>query len=291
MIHGALYGGVIGATIGAYIKGDNPASVAVPVGIATGLGAGLLARKLVRPLGWDEAQVRTAGSLNLWGGVMGGLIADAAMGAGDGVPSAKGVLLGASLGGTVGLGIGALVASSKRLTRGDVALIDTFAGMGAVGGLTLGMLMQPAQKEAYSVNALLGVGAGVVVGYVAGPLTNTTPRRMLRVAGLAAAGAATPFLLYAAMYNKDSDSDEKITGALSTIGLLAGAFIGFRVTRNMDAGLDVQDGKRPVQDAPAAVIGRNSDGSWAFGGFGILPLTSPKHGERGASMTLLGGAF
>jgi hypothetical protein len=148
-VHGAIYGGILGATVGAAINSDNPASVAVPLGIVSGLGAGFLARRYVRRLHWDEAQVRTAGSLNLWGGVLGGLFGTAVSGSGEGEsPSATGVLLGASIGSTAGLLTGIALARNEKMTRGDVALVDTLAGIGAVGGLTVGMLMQPVQPEA-----------------------------------------------------------------------------------------------------------------------------------------------
>src|SRR5688500_250947 len=106
MVHGAIYGGILGATIGAFIKEENPAAVAVPLGIATGIGAGLVSRPIVKKLGWDEAQIRTAGSLNFWGGVIGGMVGDAVTGADEGTPTARGILLGASLGATGGLLVG-----------------------------------------------------------------------------------------------------------------------------------------------------------------------------------------
>jgi hypothetical protein len=290
MIHAALYGGVLGATIGAYIGQDNPASVAVPVGIATGLGAGLLGRRIVRTLDWDEAQVRTAGSINFWGGAIGGLFAGAVTGEGDGPPSSKGVLLGASIGSTVGLVAGGALARNHKLTRGDVALVDTLAGIGAVGGLTMGMLMQPAQPEAYAVNSILGAAGGIVVGVLAAPKTNTTPRRMLRVAGLSAAGGAIPFLLYAGIYDESTDGDEQVVGFLSSVGLIGGAYIGFKLTRNMDAGLDVH-GRKRVEDAPPAALARNSDGSWTIGGLGMQPLSRQLSSTHGMTFSLLGGTF
>lgn len=294
MVHGAFYGGVLGATVGAYIGQDKPASVAVPLGIATGLGGGLLSRRIVRSLAWDEAQVRTAGSINLWGGVIGGLFADAVTGAGDSSPSGKGVLLGASIGSTVGLVAGGAMARNHKLTRGDVALVDTLAGIGTAGGLTMGMLMQPAQPEAYAVNSILGAAGGIIIGVVAGPNTNTTPRRMLRVAGLSAAGGALPFLLYAGIYDKNTDNDEQVVGFLSSAGLIAGAYLGFRLTRNLDVGLDVHEGKRATSndDAPPAVLSRSSNGAWHAGGVGFLPLSKQlSTGARGMTFTLLGGRF
>jgi hypothetical protein len=289
MVHGALYGGIIGSTIGAFAGGDSPASVAVPVGIGTGLGAGFLAGKLVRKLKWDEAQVRTAGSINLWGGVIGGLFADAVTGAGDSSPSARGVLLGASIGSTVGLVTGGALARRRKLTRGDVALVDTLGGIGTIGGLTMGMLMQPAQPEAYAVNAILGAAGGIIAGVVAAPNSNTTPRRMLRVAGLAAAGGALPFLLYAGIYDEGTDSDEQVVGLLASAGLVGGAYLGFRLTRNMDVGLDVH-GTR-ADDAPAAALARSSDGSWRVGALAMQPLSPKLSSTRGMTFTIVGATF
>jgi hypothetical protein len=254
-VHGGLYGGVIGATIGAYINNDNPASVAVPLGIATGLGGALLGRQLARKRTWDEAQIRTVGSLNFWGGTMGGMFGWAVSGAGEEKsPTATGVLLGASLGATSGLLVGGLMAKDHKLTRGDVALVDTFAGIGAVGGLTMGMLMQPVQNEAYAVNSILGAAGGIAIGVIAGPKTNTTPRRMLRVAGFAAAGGALPFLLYAGIASSDTNGDERLVGALSSMGLVGGAYLGFRLTKGMDAGLDVHEHDKPATSDEAAPV-------------------------------------
>ena len=174
-----------------------------------------------------------------------------------------------------------------------MALIDTLAGIGAVGGLTIGMLMQPAQSEAYSLNSVIGIAGGVLAGYVAAPMTNTTPRRMLRVAGLAAAGGAAPFVLYAAIHSPTSTVDDRITGVLSTAGLIGGAWLGFRLTRNMDDGLDVPDDKsaREPDDAPVALVGRSSSGRWGFGGVGLSPLSPALAPQRGLALQLVGATF
>ena len=155
------------------------------------------------------------------------------------------------------------------------------------------MLMQPAKGEAYSLNSVLGITGGVVVGYIAAPMTSTTPRRMLRVAGLAAAGGAAPFLLYAAIQSSSTTADERITGLLSTGGLLAGAWLGFWLTRGMDDGLDTLDGKprKDPDDAPVALVGRSSSGRWGLGGLGISPLSPALAPQRGLALQLVGAAF
>jgi hypothetical protein len=276
-IHGGIFAGLIGATIGAAIDADHPEEAAIPVAAIGAVGGGLLGNRLGKR--WDEAQVRTVGAGSVWGAVAGAFFAETVQGANDGDVTAPGILLGASIGSTLGAAGGLGLAYKHKLTRGDVALVDTLAGIGAAGGLTLGMLMQPAQDEAYSLNAVLGTGAGIVVGLVAAPQTNTTPRRMLRVAGLAVAGGALPFLLYAGISDSSSSADERVTGLLSTAGLVGGAWLGFHLTRHMDEGLDVPDGEAaPTQDAPPAVVGRSSDGRWQLGGLGLMTTTvSPQH--------------
>src|SRR5689334_22813684 len=197
-VHAGLYAGLRGATIGAFFDDDTPAGGAVPVGLVAGVAAGLAAPRLVSRLAWHDGQVRTAGAASVWGGVIGGFFADSVKTDGT---TGREVMVGASIGATVGLAGGVLLARRNKLTAGDVALVDTFAGMGAVGGLTLGMLMQPVESEAYSVNSIIGTAGGVLVGLIAAPQTNTTQRRMLRVAGASALGGAIPFLLYAGIYD------------------------------------------------------------------------------------------
>jgi hypothetical protein len=289
-VHGGLYAGLLGATLGSLFSSDTPAAGAVPLGIAGGAAGGITAPMLVDRLGWTEAQVRTIGTATVWGGAIGGLFGDIA----DlDHTTARQVLLGATLGSTVaGLG-GYALARDNRLTRGDVALIDTLAGIGGASGLTLGMLMQPAHTEAYSLNAVLGITGGVITGYIAAPMTNTTPRRMLRVAGVAAAGGAAPFLLYAAIHSPTTAADERITGLLSTGGLIAGAWLGFWLTRGMDEGLDTLTGKpgKGDDDAPVALVGRSSSGRWGVGGLGIAPLSPALAPQRGLALQLVGATF
>lgn len=288
-VHGALYGGLLGATIGAFFSKDTPAGGAIPVGIALGVAGGLYLPRPLAKLDWSEAQVRTLGAGSMWGGVLGGLFVDAA---GVNTTNARQVLVGASIGSTLGVLGGVAMARRNKLTRGDVALIDTLSGVGAVGGLTLGMLMQPAEGEAYSVNSILGTAGGLLVGYVAAPLSNTTPRRMLRVAGVAALGGGAPFLLYAAIRDTKNHKDERIVGALSSIGLVAGLYVGFRITRGLDADLDVLPGTTaPVDDAPPAVVGRTSTGRWALGALAIQPLSLELAPQPGLAVPVVAGRF
>jgi hypothetical protein len=289
VVHGGLYAGLLGSTIGAFIT-DEPAKGAVPLGIAAAAAGAFALPKLVDRVHWSEARVRTIGSVTVWGGMIGGLFGDIAKRDGS---TARDVLVGASVGSTLaGLG-GYAFTRTRKLTAGDVALIDTLAGIGAVGGFTTGMIMQPAETEAYSVNAVIGVTAGVVVGSFLGPQTNTTPRRMMRVAGAAALGGAAPFLLYAFIRDSGSTVDDRVTGLLSTAGLLGGGYLGLRFTRGMDPGLDTLDDKpaKEPDDAPLALIRRGSTGRWALGSMAIAPLSRALAPQHGMALQLLGGAF
>lgn len=289
-VHSGLYAGLLGATVGSWFDGDSP-SVALPLGVAGGLAGAMYLPRLIDKLDWHEAQIRTMGAGTVWGGVIGGLFADAVKTNGT---TARHVLGGSSIGATLGGLGGALLARSDKLTRGDVALVDTLAGIGTFGGFTIGMLMQPAESEAYSVNAILGTAGGVLVGLIAAPQTNTTPRRMARVAGAAALGGGVPFLLYAAIRDSGTSADERVTGALSTVGLVAGAWIGFRLTRHLDRDLDVLPGRAPKDDdddAPLALIGRHSDGRWGLNGLTVQPLSRALAPEPGMAVPVLGAAW
>jgi hypothetical protein len=260
-IHGGLYGGVLGAALGSLIADEVGLEIAA--GAAGAAAAAWFAPRFARRL--DVEQVRTVGSASLWGGVAGGLLADVVTSLDDTSP--RQVLLGAAVGASLGGGAGSLLARSRPFTRGDVALLDTLAATGALGGVTLGLVMQPVESEAYSLNAALGAAAGLVVGAIAAPKSNTTPRRMARVAGLTAVGGAAPWLLYLAVADDTTSDDERLVGGLSTAGLVAGLVLGLRWTRDIDEGQDVPLRRRArVDDAPLAMLRRSSTGRLSLGG-------------------------
>lgn len=287
-IHTGLYLGLLGTTVGSFFSDDSPARGAVPAGLATGAAGAVFLPQLVDKLKWNEAQIRTVGSGTVWGGVVGGLFGDIAKKRNT---TSRQILVGTSVGATAGGAAGAMLARDDRYTPGDIALVDTLAGIGAVGGITLGMLMQPAETEAYSLNAAFGAAGGVVIGLIAAPQTNTTPRRMARVAGLSAIGGAVPFLLYAGIHDGSKSSDERAVGALSSIGLVAGAVIALRLTKDMDVDLDRLPKKKSDDDAPPSLVGRSSSGRWAMGTPSIAPLSRELAPQSGMSLSLLGGTF
>jgi len=105
---------------------------------------------------------------------------------------------------------------------------------------------------------------------------------MTRVNLAAMAGALAPWLLYAATSDPDTNDDEQAFGFLSTVGLLGGAYLGFRWTRNMTPGTAQLE-----ENAPTALFTRGGSGGWATGGIGLQPV----RGSRGATLSLLSGTW
>lgn len=285
LVHSGLYGGIVGAALGSLIQ-DSPAAEVAVGAAGAAAGAYFLPRFLTR---YDVAQVRTIGSASVWGGAVGGLLSDVVTSLDDTSP--RQVLLGAALGSTLTTAGGLLLAKRRPFTRGDVALVDTLAGMGAVGGLTLGLAMQPVETEGYSLNAALGISAGVVFGMVAAPQIDATPRRAAYIAGGAAAGAAAPWLLYLLVADGDTNNDEQAFGLISTAGMLAGAYFGLRWSRHLIKGEDVHGtaAERAADDAPPALLRRSSQGGLALGGPALR--TSQQAPERAYVVDLFAGRF
>jgi hypothetical protein len=284
LVHTSLYGGLVGATLGSLV--DDSVAVEAGVGaVGAAAGAYFLPRLLTRR--YDAEQIRTVGSASLWGGVVGGLLADVTTSLDDTSP--RQVLLGATLGATVTTAGGLLLTRSRPFTHGDVLLTDTLAAMGATGGLTLGLAMQPFETEGYSLNAALGVAAGVAVGMVAAPQIDATPKRVAYIAGGAAAGAAAPWLLYLLVADGDTNNDEQAFGLVSTAGMLAGAYLGLRWSRHLIKGQDVHERSAAADDAPPALLRRSSTGSFAFGGPSLR--ASQQAPERAYVVDVLAGRF
>ena len=228
------------------------------------------------------------------GALIGGFIGDAATadvepaevdGDDRDTEDANGILGGALLGGLGGLALGAAFRNSDWMTSDDITVIDSFAGMGLFGALSLGALMQPQEGEAYSINAVFGIGGGALVGYMTAKRRDITSRRMARVDLYALAGGLTPWLIFMA---SDGDADgAQYAGFFSMAGIAGGAWLGFRTTRSWD-------GESSVTDAPPALVRRGSDGAWSAGAPGFRPAEDPRLGPvlgKGLAATLLGTTF
>lgn len=280
----ALYGALGGAALGLGLAGtDGDTGAGVLGGAAVG---GLTGYYLARRGGWELGRAHQLGAGVVWGGAVGALFADVVTGTTD--TDEDDIAAGAGLGALGGAVVGALAGADPRLTTGDLALVDSLTAWGLIGGLTTAVAIDPPEGEAYSLNAALGIAAGYAVGQVAARRVDISGRRLLRVNAIALLGAAVPILIWRATDDStdltaDASSGAQAAGLLATVGLVGGAYLGFRWTRGMDrAATSAAD-----PGAPAALIQRGADGRWDAGGLALAPV---RHG-RGAALTILGGRW
>ncbi len=280
----AVYGALGGAALGLGLAGtDNNTGAGVLGGAAVG---GLAGFYVARRGAWELPRAHQLGAGVVWGGAAGALFADVVTGTTG--TTEDDIAAGAGLGALGGAVVGALAGADPRLTSGDMALVDSLAAWGLIGGLTTAVAIDPPEGEAYSLNAALGIAVGYAVGQVAARRVDISGRRLLRVNAVALLGAAVPILIWRATDDStdltaDASSGAQAAGLLATVGLVGGAYLGFRWTRGMDrAATAAAD-----PGAPAALIQRGADGRWDAGGLALAPV---RHG-RGAALTILGGRW
>ncbi len=261
------YAGATGAMLGLGLGGAAGSDGGEAAGaILGGLAGGGLGYWLGGKRHTSVATARTFGVGATWGAITFAFMTDA-VGGSNVSTTHHDVFLGAGLGTGLGAAAGLWLARRHPLTTADATIVDSFGGFGVAGGLAIGELMQPYATEAYSLNAALGAAGGALVGLWVASNHDISTRRMLRVDGAAAIGAAAPWLLYAAIQSSDSTADERICGLLSAGGLVAGAYLGFRFTRKLD--------RQPVAPtAPALEVGA----------LGIRPASTPLAPSTGRGM-------
>lgn len=217
------------------------------------------------------------------GAVAGGLFADVVTGLDDTSEDQvlTGVVLGAAAGTVLARGLG-----KAELTKGDFALINSMTAWGLAGGMMFGFALDPPEGEAYSLNGVLGIAGGYFIGHAAARKSDLSTQRMARVNLAAFVGVAAPWLLYAAVADDETTDDEQVFGWLSTAGLVGGVYLGFRWTRNMKPGseLDSIEANRPIA---LFELGR---GGWGAGGLSMMPLHGPARGT-GAGLSLASGTW
>jgi hypothetical protein len=92
------------------------------------------------------------------------------------------------------------------------------------------------------------------------------------------------------MYDESSHADERTVGFLSSAGLLVGAYVGFRLTRDMADGTDTADGRRAKDPDAIGLVHRHASGEWSLGTLGVQPL-APLAPQVGAQVPLVGGSW
>lgn len=290
-VHGALMGGALGVGLGLALDYDDNTGEEGPgpiIGTAGGIGIGYFAgRWAAGRYHLDAAQAGTIGSASLTGAAVGGLIADIADVGGT---TPRDVGIGVAIGTVVGAGGGVLVARGDRFSAGDAALIESFAFYGLVGGLSVGAVMQPAKDEAYSLNSVLGGAGGWIAGALLAPNIDATPRKVSRMVMGALLCGGAPWLIYAGIKDDSTTSDERAIGLISSAGIVAGAYLGYRWSRGLphESGSvkpSTDDGTVPMP----ALLRRDSRGAWTVGP--ALPRAAKVGGQRAWLVDVVGGNF
>jgi hypothetical protein len=307
------------------------------LGLAAGLGGGLDGGRMLLVLGgavaggaggyWigahkhvDQAQVDTIASSSAWGAGLGLMFAHIAdtpdcLTCEDDQPSGD-YLLASALTGTVGLGAGIWLARQDP-GADDVALVNSLGGYGLLGSLMLGVAMDPPQGRAYSMNAILGTGAGLAAGLYLAHRTDVPRKRMAYLDLGVGAGALAPWLVYGLAGGSDSGSARQWTGVAS-IGLaVAGGWLTWRWTRDLvapkrvhaapdaDDSNDSNDSNDPndstldaddLAAVPPALLQRGARGGWRLAPvaprpFVLEPAAADPRTRLGLGIDLLAGAF
>lgn len=281
---GGALGGILGVSAADGVDGSGAGwlpGTAVGAGLGAGLGYGLGGRL-------PDGRARLMGSGALWGVIATAAFADVVSGLDSSTSSD--ISWGATLGGLAGLGAGYGFSRGRTFTAGDVAMMDAFAGLGGLAGLTLGVALDPVEGEGYSLNLALGVAGGWAIGAMAAPKLAGDPRRALYVTGFGLLGAAAPWLLYPAIASDEIDGSndgQQAIGFFSAVGLVGGVALGLHRTR----GRYVEGSSTMAAGAPAtALLTRSADGRWDLGA--IVPHLdrTPEGGSR-ATLSLAAGSF
>jgi hypothetical protein len=139
---------------------------------------------------------------------------------------------------------------------------------------------------------LLGAGVGIGVGIYAAPRLDVSRERMLWVDLGAGLGMVTPWvLIYPAVADSTSEADEQTVGVISAVGLLAGGYLAWRLTADMDEKEIVAQKQLP---AMTGLLQHTAGGAWAMGvPLPRLPDSALGPRTRGFSMAidLVSGQF
>lgn len=277
VIFGGLYGLYTAAALQAAAESDGGGGALLLTLAGTGVGAGA-AYYLTRDRELTEGQAMAVMSGAVWGTSAGLFFAhvgddpDLCDGCDAGAEDQPdSTYFGASVAtGAIGVGAGIYWATRKP-AAGDVAFANSLAGYGLLGGLMLGVTMDPSQSRAYSLNAALGSTAGLVAGILLARKVDVSRRRMAYVdLGVGLGALASWVLVFPPL--EGAENDAEIAGGFSLALMATGGYAAWWLTRKLDRRPAAQAARYP---APPAVVGLDGDGRWQLGTPILRPMVTP----------------
>ncbi len=258
-LSGGAYGLGMGIELMAAARGKGGGAVLGTLALtATGAYAGWWIGKHHHV---SEGELLATDSLTTWGmaeGLWIAHVANASTGHGYGG--------GALIGSLAGLGTGYWIATSHP-TPGHVALANSLAGYGTYASLMIGVMIRPVQNRAYSLNAVLGSGAGLIAGALLARDRDVSRERMAWIDLGVAAGAAAGWVVDVP-FAKSAHASQ-IGAGLSIVGMAVGGWLGVRMTRHLHHA-HVSGGPSAVAGI-GALVARDETGRWSVG----VPIVHP----------------
>jgi hypothetical protein len=285
-----FWGGVLGLNAGLAIIGpeDNRglvgpgAIIAGLVGAGVGIGLGYAGERF---LSLRPGQIGAVTSGGFWSTYTLALFGDVVTGSST---HANDLFRYGAAGAAVGTGAGLFYALKAEPSRDEIAIVNSMGFYATTLGFLLGVAMNPARTEAYSLNAAVGAVAGVTVGVLVAPRIELPRRRSLMIDLGAVAGGALPWILLYPFIADSGDGAAQITGALSMVTLAAGAVSAFFLTRGESDG--VAEGSQQKMSAYGfvpALLQRSADGGWSVSAPVPRPLWSLQAEQPGSSGVVL----
>ncbi|MBW2262369.1 MAG: hypothetical protein JRG91_10390 [Deltaproteobacteria bacterium] len=203
------------------------------------------------------------------------------------------ILIGSIVGGGVGLVGGILAVALTDPSRGDAALVSTFANWGSMLSVGLAWLAipdLPGKLEHWMIAAVVGLDVGLAGGIVASIFLDVSPKRLgfINLAGyLGALVGATVGLPVVLVPKHIEDKHWKGYGAMVVSFGALGLVLGSLLTKKLDE-KKVEKGLSPLP----FLLAHDTSG-WAFGipSVSLLPGTDGTGIVRGAQLGLAGGFF
>jgi hypothetical protein len=210
----------------------------------------------------------------------------------------KAILVGTIIGGGVGLAGGILAAALFDPSRGDAALVSTFANWGSMLSLGLAWLAMPdlpGRLEHWMIAGVVGLDAGLVAGIVSAVFLEVSPKRLgfINLAGylggLLGATIGLPIVLVPKKKNLE-DKHWKGYGAMvlsfSALGLVLGAVFTQKLDKPKKKGE-----KAGLSHMPFLMA--HDESGWGFGVPSIAPVVGPQGmgSVTGAQIGIVGGVF